>query len=38
MGDEVFYFEAKTFEEKEAWIGSIGKAMIKTSKTITIDN
>ena len=33
MGDgEIFYFEAKTFEDKEGWIGAIGKAMIKGSK------
>ena len=37
MGDESFYFEAKTFEEKEGWIGAIGKAMIKGSNTV-IDN
>ena len=37
MGDECFYFEAKSFEEKEGWIGAIGKAMIKGSN-IVIDN
>ena len=33
----VFNFEAKTFEEKEGWIGAIGKAMIKGTNII-IDN
>ena len=37
MGDESFYFEAKSFEDKESWIGAIGKAMIKGSN-IVIDN
>ena len=37
MGDESFCFEAKNFEEKEAWIGAIGKAMIKGTN-IVIDN
>ena len=37
MGDECFYFEAKNFEEKEGWIGAIGKAMIKGTNII-IDN
>ena len=38
MGDECFFFEAKTFEEKEGWIGAIGKALIKNSKTaVTMD-
>jgi hypothetical protein len=32
MGDESFFFEAKSFEEKEGWIGAIGKALIKSSK------
>ena len=34
MGDECFFFAAKTFEEKEGWIGAIGKALIKNSKTV----
>ena len=39
MGDECFNFQAKTFEEKEGWIGAIGKAMIKSSKgNLIIDN
>ena len=32
MGDDSFCFEAKNFEEKEGWIGAIGKALIKSSK------
>ena len=28
-----FFFEAKSFEEKEGWIGAIGKAMVKCSKS-----
>ena len=32
MGDESFSFQAKSFEDKEGWIGAIGKAMIKGSK------
>ena len=34
--ETVFYFEAKTFEEKESWIGAIGKAMVKTGKNNVI--
>ena len=30
--DNVFFFEAKTFEEKESWIGAVGKAMMKSGK------
>ena len=33
MADNVFIFQAKSFEEKESWIGAIGKAMIKTAKS-----
>jgi hypothetical protein len=33
MNDDTFYFQAKTFEEKEAWIGAIGRAMIKGSNS-----
>lgn len=33
MSDNSFIFQAKSFEEKEGWIGSIGKAMIKTAKS-----
>lgn len=33
MADNVFVFQAKSFEEKESWIGAIGKAMIKTAKS-----
>ena len=33
-----FFFEAKTFEEKEAWIGAIGKAMVKTGNTVFMGN
>ena len=36
--DTVFYFEAKNFEEKESWIGAIGKAMVKTGNNILIGN
>ena len=36
--DDVFYFEAKNFEEKESWIGAIGKAMVKTGNNILIGN
>ena len=32
MGDESFNFQAKSFEDKEGWIGAVGKAMIKGSK------
>ena len=32
MADDLFLFQADTFEEKEGWIGAIGKAMIKDSK------
>lgn len=32
----VFVFQAKSFEEKESWIGAIGKAMIKLSKGSTV--
>ena len=35
MTDEItFYFEAKSFEEKEGWIGAIGKAMVKTGNNV----
>ena len=27
-----FYFQAKSFDEKESWIGSIGKVMIQGSR------
>ena len=37
MGDESFNFEAKNFEDKESWIGAIGKAMIRGSNKV-IDN
>jgi hypothetical protein len=33
MADDLFLFQADTFEEKEGWIGAIGKAMIKGSKS-----
>ena len=33
MADDLFLFQADTFEEKESWIGAIGKAMIKGSKS-----
>ena len=36
--DSIFYFEAKNFEEKESWIGAIGKAMVKTGNNIRIGN
>ena len=36
MGDECFVFEAKSFEEKESWIGIIGKAMLKNSSGVLI--
>ena len=36
--DTVFYFEAKTFEEKESWIGAIGKAMVKTTNNVFMGN
>ena len=38
MADDLFLFQADTFEEKEGWIGAIGKALIKNSKGITMDN
>ena len=31
-----FYFYAETYEEKESWIGALGRAMIKPS--IMIDS
>ena len=31
--DNVFFFEAQTFEDKESWIGAIGKAMMKSGKS-----
>ena len=34
----VFNFEAKTFEEKEGWIGAIGKAMVKTGNNVFMGN
>ena len=34
----VFNFEAKTFEEKEGWIGAIGKAMVKTGNKVFMGN
>ena len=34
----VFNFEAKTFEEKEGWIGAIGKAMVKTGNNVLMGN
>ena len=33
MTDDLFLFQVDTFEEKEGWIGAIGKAMIKGSKS-----
>ena len=33
-----FFFEARTFEEKEAWIGAIGKAMVKTGNSVFMGN
>ena len=39
MQDGNFVFLAKCFEDKEAWIGAIGKAMIKSSKSnVMIDD
>ena len=32
----VFIFQAKSFEEKEAWIGAIGKAMIKSTSASSV--
>ena len=37
--DEItFYFEAKSFEEKEGWIGAIGKSMVKTGNNVFMGN
>ncbi len=36
--DTIFYFEAKTFEEKESWIGAIGKAMVKIGNNTIMGN
>ena len=36
--DALFFFEAKTFEEKESWIGAIGKAMVKTGNNVIMGN
>ena len=33
MQEELFIFKVNSFEEKESWIGAIGKAMIKGSKS-----
>ena len=33
-----FFFEAKSFEEKEGWIGAIGKAMVKTGNQVFMGN
>ena len=30
--ERTFFFKAKSFEEKQSWIGSIGKIMVKSSK------
>ena len=30
--DGTFLFEANSFDDKEAWIGSIGKVMVQGSK------
>jgi len=32
LDSQTFSFQAKSFEEKEAWIGAIGKIMVKNSK------
>jgi hypothetical protein len=29
----MYLFQAKSFEDKEAWIGAIGKIMVKNSKS-----
>lgn len=34
----LFIFLAKSFEEKEAWIGAVGKAIIKAGKPTLIYN
>ncbi len=31
IDDAIFQFQAKSLEEKEAWIGAVGKAMLKGS-------
>lgn len=31
MAEEAFFFRANSFSDKESWIGSIGKAMVKGS-------
>jgi len=31
IGAVTFYFYAETYEEKEGWIGALGRAMIKPS-------
>ena len=36
--ETVFYFQAKNFEEKESWIGAIGKAMVKTTNNVFMGN
>ena len=36
MPDNTFVFLAKCFEDKEAWIGAIGKAMIKSTKSAKV--
>ena len=33
LKDNVFFFEAKTFEDKESWIGAIGKAMVRSTNS-----
>ena len=32
-----FYMQAESYQEKEAWIGALGKAMIKQSVMIDDD-
>jgi hypothetical protein len=31
IGGTTFYFHAESYEEKEGWIGALGRAMIKPS-------
>ena len=38
LQDDVFVLKANTFEDKESWIGAIGKAMIKGSYQSLGDN
>jgi hypothetical protein len=33
VDDDSFFFQARSYEDKESWIGAIGKVMVKGSKS-----